>query len=284
MEELRRSVGSSPSVFPHFKTAGPCLSTPGGHGSRGGFVVGAMQTAQGQVEKLVEADVDYFKIIHQMNWDKINHSQDDLNTMVSVAHEAGKKVFMHVAHNVDIEMGLIAGVDVFAHSSMQRIPDELLKKMVGIEASYLENQYFLDHMPPAYESVIHPKEILAGELSEGYAALDTAYENILYNTARFIELGGVVLAGTDAGNTHVYFGYSLHNELSEYVKSGCTEVEALRTATWNVHILFPDLNTGRIEKDFFADLVILNGDPTTDIQNSLSINTVLRNGKIVIRN
>jgi imidazolonepropionase-like amidohydrolase len=299
MNVLRAFQEEDPSALPNFMTAGPCLATVGGHGSRGGYVVGAMQSATKQTQRLMEADVDFIKIIHQLEWDKINHSQEDLNNMVQIAHENGKKVFMHTAHNQDIEMGLMAGVDIFAHNCMERIPDYLLEAMVqnsaamvptqtvykvmmkGMEEEYLNNSYFRSHLPKAYGAVLDSGAIAAGEVSKAYADRDSSYEHMMDNLRRFVAFGGVILAGTDAGNTHTYYGYSLHHELAEYAKAGIETKEVLRSATYNLFDFFPDLKTGRIEPGFKADLVILNADPFLDIKNTLNIDQVIRAGKLV---
>ncbi len=45
--------------------------------------------------------------------------------------------------------------------------------------------------------------------------------------------GVPMLAGTDVGNPFIYAGFSLHDELENFIQAGFTPFEALQTATIN---------------------------------------------------
>jgi imidazolonepropionase-like amidohydrolase len=90
-----------------------------------------------------------------------------------------------------------------------------------------------------------------------------------------------VIAGTDAaaltvrGVTH---GASLHGELQLFVQAGFSPAEALRSATSLTARRFGLHDRGRVEQGLRADLVLVDGDPTTTIVDSLSIRAVWRQG------
>ena len=93
-----------------------------------------------------------------------------------------------------------------------------------------------------------------------------------------------MLAGTDTGFPFVLPGFGLHEELKYLVASGLTPLEALKTATINpAAYLGKESNLGSIEKGKLADLVILNGDPASNIQNLHLIEAVIANGKLYDR-
>lgn len=95
------------------------------------------------------------------------------------------------------------------------------------------------------------------------------------------DAGVDILAGSDASQPAVggmAHGASLHHELQLLVKAGLTPVEALRTATSIPARRFGLYERGRILNGFRADLLLVAGDPTTNIADTLSIQKVWRQG------
>jgi imidazolonepropionase-like amidohydrolase len=98
--------------------------------------------------------------------------------------------------------------------------------------------------------------------------------------------GVPILAGTDAAwyQPYTYAGFSLHDELGLLVRAGLTSTQALQSATIDpARFLGRDKDLGRIEKGKFADLVLLDADPLSDISNTRKINTVIVNGRVLDR-
>jgi imidazolonepropionase-like amidohydrolase len=96
--------------------------------------------------------------------------------------------------------------------------------------------------------------------------------------------GVPLLAGTDVGNPGIMPGYSLHKELSHFVKAGLTTLETLQAATINPAIFFEkETELGTIAIGKFADLLILDANPLTNIENTNKIHAVIVNGKYLSR-
>ena len=93
------------------------------------------------------------------------------------------------------------------------------------------------------------------------------------------------LAGTDtAPAIFVLPGFSLHDELANFVEAGFTPMESLQTATSNPAKFFGTESTqGSIAKGKLADLVLLDADPITDIHNTRKIEAVVANGHLYDR-
>ncbi|WP_324721301.1 amidohydrolase family protein [Salinimicrobium sp. HB62] len=95
--------------------------------------------------------------------------------------------------------------------------------------------------------------------------------------------GVPLLAGSDCGpfNSYVYPGGSLHNELERFVSAGLTPLEAIRTSVINGPAFF-DLEDsyGSVEPGKTADILILQKNPFQNIQNLLSVTSVLAKGKV----
>jgi imidazolonepropionase-like amidohydrolase len=98
------------------------------------------------------------------------------------------------------------------------------------------------------------------------------------------EGGAKLLAGSDTMNPFIFPGFSLHDELALLVEAGLTPLEALRTATANpAAFLDMEKDLGTIEKGKFADLVLLDANPLSDIRNTTKINAVIANGRLFDR-
>lgn len=92
------------------------------------------------------------------------------------------------------------------------------------------------------------------------------------------------LAGTDtAPGVYIVPGFSLHDELANFVEAGFTPMEALQTATSNPAKFFGLTNVGAIEAGKTADLVLLNANPLDDIHNTQEIEAVIANGRLFDR-
>lgn len=92
------------------------------------------------------------------------------------------------------------------------------------------------------------------------------------------------LAGTDAApGIYVLPGFSLHDELADFVEAGFTPMEALATATSNPARFLARQDIGTIEAGSIADLVLLNANPLENIRNTQKISAVISNGHLFNR-
>jgi hypothetical protein len=92
--------------------------------------------------------------------------------------------------------------------------------------------------------------------------------------------GVPVILGTDAGDSFVFPGASVHDELGELVKAGLSAAEALRAATLTPAQYFDRAaEFGTVAPGRFADLVLLDANPLADIANTQRIRAVIRGGR-----
>jgi len=91
------------------------------------------------------------------------------------------------------------------------------------------------------------------------------------------------LAGTDTGPYGPMIpGFSLHDELARLVADGLTPLQALQAATINPARFFRATDTaGTIASGKRADLVLLDANPLTNINNIRRINAVVIGGQVV---
>lgn len=92
-----------------------------------------------------------------------------------------------------------------------------------------------------------------------------------------------ILAGTDLGVSHVYPGFSLHDELHHLVIAGLSPSEALQAATKNPAEFLNLDSLGTVEVGKVADLLLLDADPTATIANTRKIHAVIVAGRMLDR-
>jgi hypothetical protein len=101
---------------------------------------------------------------------------------------------------------------------------------------------------------------------------------------RALHAAGVpILAGTDAPNPGTAHGVSLHGELALLVAAGLSPAEALAAATAVPARHFGLEDRGRIAPGRRADLLLVAGDPTTDVTATRAVAGVWKGGVAVAR-
>lgn len=73
-------------------------------------------------------------------------------------------------------------------------------------------------------------------------------------------------------------GASLHGELRLLVRAGFTPLQALHSATALTARRFELNDRGRVAQGLSADLLLVDGDPTGDMGDTLSVRAVWRHG------
>ena len=96
----------------------------------------------------------------------------------------------------------------------------------------------------------------------------------------FARAGGLLIAGTDpTGGGGVVPGYSNQRQLELLVEEGFTPLEAIRIGTLNgATYLGRDARVGSIAAGKQADLVVIDGDPSTTIADVRKVETVFKQG------
>lgn len=93
-----------------------------------------------------------------------------------------------------------------------------------------------------------------------------------------------LLLGCDAPQIFNVPGFSTHNELKYLVDAGLTPYQALRTGTVNVAKYLNLSDAGIIKPGAIADLVLINGNPLSDITNTKKVEGVMVQGKWLSKN
>jgi len=195
---------------------------------------------------------------------------DEMQALTEEAHALDRRVMCHALGGRGLRVAIEAGVDSIEHGCYLDEEPELLDRMV-------ERGIFFVPTFTVYEfhrksALLHVRE-RAQHLQEHHAE----------SLRRAFAAGVKIAAGTDAGG-HGHPKNAM--EIECLVKAGLTPLQALRAATgWAAECLGMERDVGTVEKGKLADLVVVAGDPLSDVrllQDSAHIALVLKGGEIVV--
>lgn len=108
------------------------------------------------------------------------------------------------------------------------------------------------------------------------ARFRASYANMVALVGRMHRAGVQIVAGTDD-----LAGFQLHRELELYVQAGIPATDALYIATLGAaRVMKHDATTGSITVGKLADVVLVDGDPTTDISAVRRTRMVVKDGVV----
>lgn len=117
--------------------------------------------------------------------------------------------------------------------------------------------------------------------ASGRAAMRAFYRKRLELTGTAFRAGVRVLLGTDAGDSYVFPGSAVHDELGELVSAGLSPAEALRAATIHAaEFMGLEREYGSVAEGKHADLLLLDANPLQRIGNTRRISAVVFNGTV----
>lgn len=186
-------------------------------------------------------------------------SQDELALIVRVAHDAGVPVAAHATTAEGMRRAALAGVQTIEHGNAGT-PD-VFALMAERGVAYVPTL-------AAYE-VIHRVRGWSHEHPASVA------KRAAFAAAR---ASGVTIAnGSDIG---VFPHGENARELELLVEHGLTPAEALRAATSTAAIVLRRDDLGVVSAGARADLVCVDGDPTTTIAALRTVRLVMKNGAV----
>ncbi len=163
--------------------------------------------------------------------------------------------------------------------------------MPTMSLSYLDTP---DHKNPWLEPVsiiLDPKDINnpADKISGNHIykkEIQEAYSNLIRNEKKIEKIyqknGAHYLAGSATDVWGTMPGISLHTELNLLNGIGLSRKEVISAATVNFHKAF-GWKRGKIERGYFADILILNSNPFENLENLKDIDLIFSGGKIINR-
>jgi imidazolonepropionase-like amidohydrolase len=195
-----------------------------------------------------------------------NWTKEEIEAVVSEAHAHRIQVAAHATSDTGTRIAVDAGVDSIEHGNSIR-PE--IAKLMAAKGIYMSPTLTVS----AY--VAEPR-------AKAGASIWAEMPKILAKSFGNCRKAGVkIVFGTDAGG----FPWTEINQAQEFeheVRLGMSPLEAIRSATTvAADLLGWKGKTGVIEKDAWADLVAVKGDPLQDISVLSRIDWVMKAGEVV---
>ncbi len=300
-EGVRAAIAQGKIASPHVAFASR-FSSPGGHGAESGRpdihtreVETPREARAGMAEILAGPAPDLIKIFTD-GWrygaarDMTSMDEDTLRAIVEEAHKAGLPVITHTVTAARARIAAGARADILGHS-VGDVPmdDALLAAMRENGVFYVPTLSVYEpkadrQLTPLAAEVLDSALSLSGESGAPTAAQKKRFAVLLENVRRAYQAGIPVAAGTDAGMTATYHGWSTLHELELLVSAGMKPVEAITAATGvSARALNVDVQRGTIAAGKAADLVLIAGHPESDIGDIEKIRSVFFAGEEVDR-
>ncbi|MEO6446553.1 MAG: amidohydrolase family protein [Gemmatimonadaceae bacterium] len=196
---------------------------------------------------------------------------EEMKAAADVAHQAGKRIAIHSYGPDGARDAVRAGTNSVEHAT--DMDDATLAEMARRGTYYVptvdHNRYYVDHREEyGYDDAV------VARLNE-YRARNFA------TLAKAVKAGVKIAMGSDA----VFTGFGENTrELEWFVKAGMTPMQAIATATTNAaELLGMSDRLGAVAPGYFADLIAVERDPTTDISAITSgVRWVMKGGEVVV--
>jgi len=279
-------------------SAGTLVTVPRGHGTEYGMTIATVTdttNAQAFIEARIAEGSDWIKFVvddghpYGMNLPTLTIAQ--LRPLIAAAHARGKLAVVHIGSQRDARAVIDAGADALVHLFVDEAPAADFGRFAAAHHVFVIPTLTVNE---SVTGVASGEALLSDSLIAPYLAPDMALNlhaafprranstlrlEYAFAAVRQLRDAGVpILAGTDAPNPGTTHGASIHRELELLVQAGLTPVEALRAATSAPAAAFRLGDRGTIAVGRRADLVLVEGDPTSDITRTRAIVSVWKAG------
>ena len=310
--QLREGVELGPTVL----WGGPGLSAPGGHPipllrsmlawplswvvTRGVPTAADGKEARERVEEIiVEYEPDFVKIIYDDLPPGSPHlSRDALRAAVTAAKANGVRPIVHTTTPEDTIEAVDAGAALLVHVPQRGVlSDDDVQRFVAAGVPFVTTvrlpsaSYELAADGPiALETEMYHPSLLQPwlenprwELSGFSEEIDRRHDEVAAETEgnfrKLSDAGARMFVGTDSGVHGIFPGASLHREMRLLVRLGMSPVDVLRAVTSEPGaFLDPTGRIGRVAPGSRADLLLVRGNPSEDINALAAIEAVFVGG------
>jgi len=295
-EQIQRGDIPGPTLY----VSGPFLQHepyPGEELYRWG--IDGVEDARAKVRQLVEAGVDYIKLI-----DQDQMQMEEVLAVVDETHRHGLKVAAHAHRTEEIRRGIEAGVDCFEHTGLGTQPEypedvfAMMKERANTlfwtptVAPLLLYEYTRDNPERIDDPRWHrglPEDVISDvrdsldhlERLPYYQLMPTRRPTLKRKFAQLRASGVVMMIGTDSGVPLTFHSDSTWREIEIWVEYfDVPPMEAIRAATyWPSVYMGVEAEVGTIAAGKYADIIAVRGDVLRHVALLQNVDLVIRHGQ-----
>ena len=288
-EGWRRGLIEAPRLI----VSGRPLTVPGGHFHfcNNNECEGVDEVRE-RVRQLVEEGVDFIKIMASGGGTRgtsnrqASFSEEELRAAVEEAHRLNKTVAAHCEAYESVGNAARAGVDVLEHcgfilpNGSRGFDKEAVRTMVDKELYYDPTLQTGAAIRDALREREQRGETLTESEKSTLARQEYKIRRKSENLARMLDMGVQVVAGSDG----IGLGNSarLIRAMELMAEAGMTPMQVITAATSKAaKALKVDNAFGAIKEGLEADIIVVEGDPSSDISSLRSLKLLMQRGKIV---
>ncbi len=294
MFRLRDAINEGLAVGPRMVLCGRPVAIIGGHmGYFGGEVTGLVET-RAITRQLIKEGADYIKIAATGGSTRTSFPMrpsfnvDELTAITNEAHKFGKLTAAHCVSSQGIVNSLDAGVDMIIHCNFMESDGshhfrEDIADRIGEQGAYV-NPTLQVGRARAW-TLAHKRDTggLTAPERERFDEALTKLELHLGDTQRMIEMGLKVITGSDSSWSDYQLGNTVY-EAELLVHAGYTAMQGVMSVTsWAAEALGVDEKVGTLEPGKEADVLVVKGDPSVDINDLWDVSDVFFAGKKIER-
>lgn len=282
--DLRDAIGEGLIVGPQLHVAGQVIEPTGGpHPTEPRTIIEAdgVDAVRAAVRRQLKRGADFIKVaINNAEW-----TEDELGAAVDEAHRRGVKVACHVVFAPSVKMAIAAGVDSLEHA--RSVDDEDARKMADLGISLVAVVSGMRDKLPIGEAYLE-HTLLSPELRRNVEATLEHSRPLIEAQPALIEsalnAGVMIGAGTDRTGAYGQDPFAdIVRELEVLVDLGVPTDLAIKSATSTAaSIMGVDQTVGTVVSGRLADLIVVDGNPLTDIGTLRNIVHVIKRGEVVV--
>jgi imidazolonepropionase-like amidohydrolase len=275
------------------------------------FIAGDVINGKTPAEALTVIDsnhhmgVDFMKIRVDDNLGTSPKMTEEMyRAIINYSHELGYKIATHMYYLEDARKLLDAGSDFLAHSVRDLPVDEAFISLIKEKnvaycptltreistfvyadtAEFFTDPFFTREFDSAtiqpLKDPARQWQVKNSESSRKYKQqLPTAMENL----NKLSDSGVPIVFGTDSGVPTRFIGYFEHIEMKMMQDAGLTPMQIIVSASKNAAEYLGLKDLGTLSIGHWADFLVLDADPLTDITNARKISAVYIGGDEVTK-
>ncbi len=274
---------------PRTMVSGPPLTITGGHLWFMGGQVDGVNGIRAAVRQRVKDGADFIKVAASggstLTSDpyRASFNLEELTALVDEAHQRNRPVLAHCRCTESITFALDAGVDAILHcfftdSDGSYRYDEPTADRLAESEVYLNPTMHLGRVSRAYLERIRTERPFTPAEQDRWERSNRMGGTAMEQFARLIRAGVKLAGGSDCGWGSYPFG-DFQGEVIAMHDAGLSPMDAVLAGTRNpAHALGVLEQTGTIEAGKAADMLVVDGDPSLDIEALRRVKAVFKRG------